>query len=122
VDEREMVIRPAPTPVPYWWIGYPLVILLWLGCVYLLIHPAAVPGFFEAPRVAFGLYALVAFLPLAGASGLVSTQTSSVYLTPTHLGRTRFARAPVVCLRTDLARVLVFSEHHPAPSIYKPDG
>jgi hypothetical protein len=121
-----MVIRPLPSHHPYWWIGYPLVILFWLGCVYITIHPNALNGVFSGFLQASGgvasLYAIIVLLPAGCLVGLVSAKTTSIYLTYAHIGRTQFAREPVECSRTDLARIVLFSEHHAPVGIYNPDG
>jgi hypothetical protein len=126
VEERELVIRPLPTHHPYWWAGYPLVVLFWLGCVYVATHPSALnsafSGFLQTPNGAVSLYAIIVVLPVGCMIGLVSTKTSTIYLTHTRIGRTRLAREPVECNRTDLARIVLFSEHHAPVSIYNPDG
>jgi hypothetical protein len=126
VEERELVIRLSPNHHPYWWAGYPLIVLFWLGCVYVAAHPsalhAAFTGFLQTPGGALSLYAIIVLLPVGCVIGLVSARTSAVYLTHTHIGRTRFAHGPVECNRTDLARIVLFSEHHAPVSIYNPDG
>lgn len=116
VNAPELVIRPSPFNQPYMWVVYPLVITVWLGCVYLLAHPLLLgASTFATPRLLVGLYAVVVALPV----GIVSTH--SIYLTASHIGHTGFRGTLVEHKRTDVARIVLFSDRR-YRGIYTPLG
>jgi len=101
---------------------YPLVITVWLGCVYVLAHPLLLgAATFATQRLLVSLYAVVVALPVGIAIGIVSTRTHSIYLTASHIGHTGFRGTPVEHKRTDLARIVLFSDRR-YRGIYTPLG
>ncbi len=54
-------------------------------------------------------------------TGIVSTRTHSIYLTATRIGHTTFRGARGEHQRTDLARIVLFSER-PYRGLYMPNG
>ena len=104
------------------WVVYPLVIMGWLGCVYLVTHPLLLGVSPSATqRALFGLYALVVAIPVGIAIGIMSTRTHSIYLTASHIGHTGFDGTPIEHKLTDLARIALFSERR-YRGIYTPFG
>src|SRR5258708_3253619 len=57
----------------------------------------------------------VVLIPAGFCLGILSTKTDAVYLTGTHIGKTSFFDPPVEWARTDLARVVLYSEQRKGP-------
>lgn len=122
MDTPELVIHPSATNQPFVLVLYPLVVIVWLGCVYLVTHPLLLgASSFATQRLLFGLYAAVVAIPVGIIIGIVSTRTASIYLTASHIGHTGFSRVPIEHKRSDLARITLFSECR-YKGAYTPDG
>lgn len=122
LNAPELVVRPSPFNQPSMWAVYPVVITVWLGCLYVVAHPLLLgASSFATDRLLVGLYAAVAVLPAGIAIGIVSAHRHSIYLTASHIGHTGFTGRPVEYRRTELARIVLFSERR-YRSLYAPQG